>query len=171
MVALQPYLNPEPRSAVGVFVDGKAYAMVDQRAELFSVLEDHFYASRNGRDLHVLTISSHRWRKFSMTLAMGWTTPETFGAALRGGTKPTLGERPIAAEGPLDTPVSLSQRAALHVAVWAVAVLILTGSLMSVPTGAPSYVSIALLLATAFIGLSLVSFKGLVTRTRQRRRA
>lgn len=168
VVALNPYRNPEPRPAVAALVDGKAYVLVDGRPDLFPVLSDHGYVLE-GRDVRVLTIPSRKWRQYYTILVDGWTTPDTFSAVLRGNAEPADGEWWPAEKGTMNTLIPLVRQGRLHVAFWAVALLVIGCSALSVPTGSPARQSIKGLIVLASVGLFVTSAKAFVARSGQRR--
>lgn len=168
LVALKPYRNPEPRPAVAALVDGRAYVMVDGRPDLFPVLSNHGYVLE-GRDVRVLTINSHKWRRYYMIAIDGWTTPDTFSAARLGRAGSADGEWWPTEKEIVNTPIPLFRQGRLHVAIWAVALLVIGWSAMSVPSGSPARQSIAGLLVLASIGFFVTSVTAIFARRRQRR--
>lgn len=166
LVRLMPYRNPDPRQAVAALVDGRAYVMVDGSPDLLLVHSDHGYVL-HGREVRVLSINSHKWRQYFMILVDGWMTPDTFSAAIRGDARPPDGGWWPADKEVVITQTPLAQRKWLHVAVWALAVLIIGCSATSVPTGSPHRQLIEALLVLAGIGLVITSVTGFFSRPRQ----
>lgn len=165
LVALKPYRNPDKRPGVAVLVEGGAYVMVAGCPDIFPIVGGQDCVL-NGHDIRVLTTSPDESRRYYATAVAGWTTPNTFNAALRG-TAPLKDGIWWPAEKVATNTSTLLRNGWFHAAIWAVAVLVIWGSAISVPNGSPISQWIERLLVLASVGLFVALATEAVARLRR----
>ena len=161
IAAVRPYLDRDRRSGIAVLVDGKAYVVLDGHPKPLPVLSDEGFML-HGHAVRVLT-TLLTWRAHYMVRGAGWLSPGVSDHAPTA-TAPVagVGQRTTAVptapggvedRGPMDDRVPLARRGWFHLTVWAISLLVVVVSAMTVPRGSPARDSIQAVLAWTCFGL------------------